>query len=152
MSVREAVKMSKIYQNILIAIDGSDASKKAFNKAITLAKQNDAHLTITHVIDSRAFSTPQAYDKVLIEREKEYVQEFMTDYLKEAKAAGLEKIDSLIEHGSPRVQIAKDIAKKVEADLIICGATGLNAVERFLIGSVSESIVRYSPCDTLVVR
>lgn len=144
--------MSKTYKNILVAIDGSDASKKAFERALTIAKQNDAKLTITHVIDSRAFSTPQAYDKVLIEREKEYVKEFMKDYLQEAKKAGIKNLDSVLEYGSPRVKISKDIAKRVEADLIICGATGLNAVERFLIGSVSESIVRYSPCDTLVVR
>lgn len=144
--------MSKTYKNILVAIDGSDASKKAFERAVTIAKQNDAKLTITHVIDSRAFSTPQAYDKVLIEREKEYVKEFMVEYLQEAKKAGLKNLDSVLEYGSPRVKISKDIAKRVEADLIICGATGLNAVERFLIGSVSESIVRYSPCDTLVVR
>ncbi|HHQ0107144.1 TPA: universal stress protein, partial [Listeria monocytogenes] len=38
------------------------------------------------------------------------------------------------------------------ADLIMCGATGLNAVERLLIGSVSEYIIRHSPCDVLVVR
>jgi len=144
--------MSKTYKNILVAIDGSNASKKAFERAVTIAKQNDAKLTITHVIDSRAFSTPQAYDKVLIEREKEYVKEFMAEYLQEAKKAGLKNLDSVLEYGSPRVKISKDIAKRVEADLIICGATGLNAVERFLIGSVSESIVRYSPCDTLVVR
>jgi len=36
--------------------------------------------------------------------------------------------------------------------LIIVGATGLNAVERFLIGSVSESVARYSKCDVLIVR
>lgn len=144
--------MSKTYKTILVAIDGSDASKKAFNKSLTIAKQNEAKLILTHVIDSRAFSTPQAYDKVLIEREKEYVKEFMTEYLEDVAEAGIKDYDKLIEYGSPRVKIAKDIAKRVEADLVICGATGLNAVERFLIGSVSESIVRYAPCDVLVVR
>ena len=34
----------------------------------------------------------------------------------------------------------------------MCGASGLNAVERFMIGSVSEAIVRHAPCDVLVVR
>ena len=34
----------------------------------------------------------------------------------------------------------------------MCGATGLNAVERFLIGSVSEHITRHARCDVLVVR
>lgn len=144
--------MNAHYNNIIAAIDGSDASKKAFERALTIAKESNAKLIITHVIDSRAFSTPQAYDKVLIEREKEYVEEFMKDFIQEAKEAGITNFEKHIEYGSPRVKIAKDIAKKVDADLIICGATGLNAVERFLIGSVSENIVRYAPCDVLVVR
>lgn len=50
------------------------------------------------------------------------------------------------------MKIAKDIANNVKADLIICGATGMNTVERFLIGSVSESITRHASCDVLVVR
>ena len=53
-------------------------------------------------------------------------------------------LNDVVDYGSPKVQIPKDIAKKHEIDLIMCGATGLNAVERFLIGSVSEAY--YSPC------
>ncbi len=34
----------------------------------------------------------------------------------------------------------------------MCGATGVSGVQRFLIGSVSESIVRYATCDVLVIR
>src|SRR5690625_4278190 len=104
------------------------------------------------VCSSDLFSTPQAYDKVLIEHEKEYVKEFMNEYMEKASDAGVKDYEKLIEYGSPRMKIAKDIAKETKADVVVCGATGLNAVERFLIGSVSESIVRYAPCDVLVVR
>ena len=58
----------------------------------------------------------------------------------------------IVDYGSPKTMISKDIAKKVEADLIICGATGLNAMERFLIGRVSEYFAVTSSCDVLVVR
>ena len=57
-----------------------------------------------------------------------------------------------IEYGSPKIKVPRDIAENFRADLIVCGATGLNAVERFLIGSVSESITRHAKCDVLVVR
>ena len=60
-------------------------------------------------------------------------------------------MDIAVEFGSPKVKIAKDVAPKYKADLIVCGATGLNAVERLLIGSVSENIVRHAKCDVLVV-
>ena len=45
--------------------------------------------------------------------------------------------------------IPKKLAADVDADLIMCGTSGLNAVERFIVGSVSEAIVRHSPCDVL---
>ena len=48
--------------------------------------------------------------------------------------------------------IPKKIVKDTNADLVVVGSTGLNAVERFIIGSVSEAIVRHAPCDVLVVR
>lgn len=50
------------------------------------------------------------------------------------------------------MEIPKNIAAKYEADLIVVGATGLNAVERLLIGSVSEAIIRHATCDVLIAR
>ena len=44
------------YQNILIAVDGSDEAEWAFNKAVDVAKRNDAKLTIVHVIDTRTYT------------------------------------------------------------------------------------------------
>lgn len=140
------------YKKILVAVDGSDEAKKAFDEAVALAKQNDATLMIANVIDSRSFAMVEAYDRTLGERAEAQANELIDEYVDEAKKAGLSKVIKNVEYGSPRVKIPKDIAKEYEADLLVCGATGLSAVERFLIGSVSESIVRFAPCSVLVVR
>ena len=71
---------------------------------------------------------------------------------KQAEEAGLTNVEIVIEYGSPKSIITRELSNVVNADLIICGATGLNAVERFLIGSVSEAIVRTAKCDVLVIR
>ncbi|API90843.1 MULTISPECIES: universal stress protein [Virgibacillus] len=144
--------MKMKYKNIVVAVDGSEASEKAFKKSLDIAKRNDARLILAHVVDSRTFATAEAYDRTLAERADEYAKELLDSYVDNAKAAGLEDLVRCVEYGSPKVKIAKDIAKQFEADLIICGATGMNAVERFLIGSVSENITRYAKCDVLVVR
>ena len=47
--------------------------------------------------------------------------------------------------------IPKILANELGVDLILWGTSGLNAVERFIVGSVSEAIVRHAPCDVLVV-
>lgn len=140
------------YKRIVVAMDGSEASEHAFQKAIDIAKRNDAHLFLSHVVDTRAFATVEAYDRTLADRADEYASELLNKCEQQAKDAGLTSVQIDIEYGSPKIKIAKEVAPKYKADLIICGATGLNAVERFFIGSVSEHITRYASCDVLVVR
>lgn len=144
--------MSLTYNRILVAVDGSKEAERAFNKAIEVAKRNDAHLVITHVVDTRTFATVEAYDRTIAERAENFAEELLNGYEKSAKEAGVSDVESIIEFGSPKVKIAKEIAPENDVDLIICGATGLNAVERFFMGSVSEHITRYAQCDVLIVR
>ncbi|MBM7648828.1 nucleotide-binding universal stress UspA family protein [Bacillus ectoiniformans] len=144
--------MSMKYQNILVAVDGSKEAEWSFKKSIAIAKRNDAALNLVHVIDTRSFAAIEAYDRSIAERAAKYGNELLEEYKKEAAEAGVKQVNTFVEYGSPKVIIPKDVAKQVEADLIVCGATGLNAMERFLIGSVSEHITRAANCDVLVVR
>lgn len=140
------------YKNILVAIDGSKEAEWAFKKGIEIAKKNNSTLLLAHVIDLRSFATFNAYDQNIVEKADRYAEEMLENYKQDALDAGLNNVKVIIDYGSPKVKISKEIAQNFEVDLIICGATGLNAVERFLIGSVSEHIVRHAKCDVLVVR
>lgn len=144
--------MGLTYKNILVAVDGSKEAEWAFKKAIEIAKGNNSALVLSHIIDTRTFATVEAYDRTIAERADRFATELLENYKQQAHEAGITNVKFEIDYGSPKVRIPKDIAKKHQVDLIICGATGLNAVERFLIGSVSEHITRYAPCDVLVVR
>ncbi|MDP4162599.1 MAG: universal stress protein [Bacillota bacterium] len=140
------------YENILVAVDGSKEAEWAFKKSIEVAKRNNSKLLLVHVIDTRTFATVEAYDRTIGERADRFAIELLEKYKQQALHAGVIDVQYELEFGSPKIRIPKDIAKKHKVDLIICGATGLNAVERFFIGSVSEHITRYAPCDVLVVR
>jgi nucleotide-binding universal stress UspA family protein len=144
--------MTLSYNQILVAVDGSKESEWAFKKSVEIAKRNDATLNLVNVIDTRSFAAIEAYDRSIADRAQAFAEGLLGDYKKEAEAAGVSKVNVVVEYGSPKTMISKEIAVKVEADLIICGATGLSTVERFLIGSVSEHIVRSAKCDVLVVR
>lgn len=119
------------YKNILIAVDGSHEAEWAFNKAVGVAKRNDAQFT---------------------EKSKHFSEELLKGYKEVATNAGVKNVDTRLEFGSPKAIIPKKLAHDVGADLIMSGTSGLNAVERFIVGSVSEAIVRHAPCDVLVVR
>lgn len=144
--------MTLKYSQILVAVDGSKEAEWAFKKSVGIAKRNNATLNLVNVIDTRSFAAIEAYDRSIADRAQKFAEDLLDDYKKEALAAGVEKVNIVVDYGSPKTMISRDLAQKVEADLIICGATGLNAVERFLIGSVSEHIVRSAKCDVLVVR
>ncbi|MBS4191920.1 universal stress protein [Bacillus sp. FJAT-49705] len=141
--------MNLTYKNIIVAIDGSEEAEWAFKKAVEISKRNDAELHLVHIIELRTYPSDAASIK---QRAEKRGTELLDRYKKMASEQGLQKVDKVIEFGSPKVTITKKIAPKIVADLIICGATGLYAVERLLIGSVSENITRSANCDVLVVR
>lgn len=141
------------YNSIVVAVDGSKEAEYALKKAIEIAQRNEeTKLNLVNVIDTRSFAAIEAYDRSIAERAQKFSEELLEGYKKQAVDAGVKNVNIIIEYGSPKSIITKDLSNLVDADLIVCGATGLNAVERFLIGSVSEAIVRSSKCDVLVVR
>lgn len=144
--------MTLKYSNILVAIDGSKESELAFKKAAAAAARNHATLHLVHIIDNRSFGSIEAYDRTIADRTKKTSTELLNKYKEEALAAGVESVNVVIEYGVPKTAIPKEWAPKLNADVIVCGATGLNAAERFIMGSVSERIVRTAKCDVLVVR
>ncbi|WP_223591002.1 universal stress protein [Neobacillus bataviensis] len=140
------------YQNILVAVDGSKEADWAFKKGIEIAKRNNAKLLLVHVIDTRSFALVEAYDTVIGNHAEKLAKDMLENYQQQAMDAGLPEVQYEIDFGSPKVRIPRELARKHKVDLILCGATGMNVVERFFIGSVSEHITRYAPCDVLVVR
>ena len=142
------------YENIYVAVDGSKQAEYAFEKAIAVSRRNDgAKLHLYHIIDDRSTTTiVDAYDRTYITEATEYAEKLLQQYKTKASAAGVSNVETYAGKGSPKHQLLKVFSKLKDTDLVICGATGLNRVERMIIGSVSAAIVRSSGCDVLVVR
>lgn len=146
--------MAQQYKHILVPIDGSQEAELAFKKAVAVAKRNgdDTELRLLHVVDTRAFQNISSFDSSMVEQVTETAKKTLDEYVDLAKKQGLTNVSYTIEYGAPKMIIARDVPKKMHADLIMIGATGLNAVERILIGSVTEFVTRTAICDVLVVR
>ena len=146
--------MAQTYKHILVPVGGSAEAELAFKKAVAVAKRNgeDAELRLLHVVDTRAFQNISSFDTSMGEQVTETAKKTLSGYADEAKKAGVKNVDFSVEYGAPKVIIAKDIPDEKNIDLIMIGATGLNAVERILIGSVTEYVTRTAQCDVLVVR
>lgn len=144
--------MTQSYQTILVAVDGSKGAELALHKAIHVAKRNQARLVIAHVIDTRALHNVVAFDASVYESLEKEAELLLEEYKQEAMNAGLKDVQIRIEFGNPKTILATDIPKETGADLMLLGATGLNAFERLLIGSSSEYILRHATIDLLIVR
>ncbi|MDG3133066.1 universal stress protein [Streptococcus suis] len=144
--------MNQSYQTILVAVDGSKEAELALHKAIHIAKRNQARLVIAHVIDTRALHNVATFDASVYESLEREADSLLEEYQQEAFRAGLSDVQIRIEFGNPKTLLAIDIPKETGADLMLLGATGLNAFERLLIGSSSEYIMRHANIDLLIVR
>ena len=146
--------MAQQYKHILVPVDGSEEAELAFKKAVAVAKRNgeETELRLLHVVDTRAFQNISSFDSSMVEQVTETAKKTLDKYIDYAKDTGVKNVNYSIEYGAPKTIIARDVPKEMNANLIMIGATGLNAVERILIGSVTEYVTRMAICDVLVVR
>ncbi|MGR3742424.1 universal stress protein [Companilactobacillus sp. DQM5] len=148
--------MSQDYKRILVPVDGSEESEKAFDKAVKVALLNNAHLDVLNVLNTKQFIG--MYGGMLngdvVYKISEDAQEYLTDLQERAFKKGMteENLSSHIRFGDPKTIIATEFPEEYKNDLIMIGSTGLNAVERLLIGSVSEFVTRNALSDVIIVR
>jgi nucleotide-binding universal stress UspA family protein len=141
-----------VFTNILVAMDGSDASQRAFVRAVEEAKVWNARLHVIYVVETGLFSSLPADNTVeimyrVLEKEGNAV-------LEQAKIITAEKGVSLIPHmkqGHAGSEIIT-LASKEKIDLIVVGSHGKSQADRLLIGSVSTFVVTHSKVTTMVVR
>ena len=142
-------------KTILVAVDGSKQSLEAARYAMVLAKRMDAKVHIIHVVEvaGAAMVGPAgtgAWGQVL-ESMKESARTFVGLAVREAEDAKVPHTVDVVEAVDAAAGIAK-AADDGRADLIVVGSHGRRGIQRALLGSVAEKVVRSAPCPVLVVR
>jgi nucleotide-binding universal stress UspA family protein len=135
------------FGRILLATDLSETSELATQKAIALAAALGATVIALTVIDPgwmRVGGRPARVDQVRAERER-----MMARLVSLARRSGV-RCEYLIWVGEASESILES-AQSESANLIVVGSHGRKGVGRFLIGSVSDEVIRHSPVPVLVV-
>lgn len=143
---------SKLFTKILIATDGSEYTKNAVDYGIDLAKNTGAKIHAVYVVDTAAFASipmDAAWESMygLLRQEGDEATKYVAD---KAEVLGLEVDRNTIE-GHPADEIIK-YAEKNSMSIIVLGTLGKSGLDRFLLGSVAEKVVRNSKIPVLVVR
>lgn len=141
-----------MFTDILVAIDGSEASQRAFDRALDIAKAGNASLHAAYVVETGLLSSLPADNTVeimynVLKKEGEAV---LTRAKAKAAAGGVTLTTHLKFSHAGREIIS--LADKIKADLIVVGSHGKSQTDRLLIGSVSTFVVTHSKVSTMVVR
>lgn len=141
-----------MFTNIIVAIDGSEASQRAFDRALDIAKAANASLHAAYVVETGLFSSLPADNTVeimfnVLQKEGESV---LAKAKYKATAAGV-TLTTHVKSGNAGKEVI-DLAEKIGSDLIVVGSHGKSQTDRLLIGSVSSFVVTRNKVSTLVVR
>ncbi|WP_099973965.1 universal stress protein [Lactobacillus terrae] len=149
--------MEQEYKKILVPVDGSKESEMAFNKAVNVTKINKSHLDVLTVLDTKQFIGLHGgmLNGDVIYQLSEDAQKYLVELKEKAvKESGISEndIDIHVRFGEPKTVISDEFVTEYGNDLIMIGSTGMNAVARLLVGSVSEYVTRNAKTDVMIVR
>ena len=145
-------------KKIIIAYDGSVASKRAIEMALKCSNKDD-EITLLTVIPAELAES--SFTKMLLPTIdlssvvksgsfKERAMETLSKVVAEIEN-NVKKVNIAVESGDPADEILMS-AKKHEADIIVLGYNGYGKEGRFLLGSVTDKVVRHAGVSVLVVR
>ncbi len=151
-------------KKILLAVDGSEKSKRAAEKAKELAESLNAEITIITVItDTEYFGSHPGVSseatfyqlEEVTEQRKKQAKEKGRNILEEAESIinedGLKEIEKIMRRGDSAENIC-EVAEEGNFDLIILADKGEGGVKRFLLGSTSDKVVRHASNSVLIVK
>ena len=149
------------FQKILVAVDGSEGSRKASEVAVDLAEKFGAQLYVLHTFRgypeymSMFPTTPSPSGDAIQEYEayaKKAALEVVGRTVSLAEKRGLKVRPHTMETIGSAVQAITEYAAAEKIDLIVMGTRGMGGFKKMLLGSVSSGVVTHAQCAVLVVR
>lgn len=140
-----------IMQKILVAHDGSKSSDKALKKAVELAVNSNASLTVLSVVPELYLTEFSDEDRNRIARTLEEETRQTMEKIRKSLSSKSIEVKMVIRQGDPAEKIL-ETAQKMKVDLIVTGSHGRHGAKKFLLGSVSSKVVDYSRCPVMVVK
>lgn len=141
-----------LYQHVLLAVDFFEHGGQVVQKARQIAEQNNARLSLVHVVDNLPITDP-AYGPI-IPFDVDLTQELLEATKKRLAELGA-KLDVPVERqwlemGSPKLEIVR-VAEENQVDLIVVGSHGRHGLA-LLLGSTANGVLHHAQCDVLAVR
>ncbi len=142
-----------MYKKILIPLDGTAQAETILFQAVALAKSEGAEVVLLRIIlePVEKFSDSNQDQIPALEQEMETeASEFLKRMVAELKRSGA-SVTSLLRTG-PIPETILDVAGEIHADLIAMATHGRAGLQRWLLGSVADHVVRKSPVPVMLIH
>jgi len=136
--------MSKLFQRVLVPVDGSRYMSGVVAHAIAIAKKTGCSLTFLYVVNVEPATSLE------LEKQKESSTRIPEECRRKAAAEDV-SASSRIEVGSPAETIV-EIAVRERFDLIIIGSRGHSRLKMLFVGSVADEVMEQASCPVLLVK
>jgi len=142
-------------KKILIPVDGSNSSLEALSYIVYLADEFDIIVYLMTVIEPRHCIYNVYAEPITLTHQVSDVVKVLNQRLgetkKKAEEMGFADTKLVTRFGTPHKKIV-EIAKEEGIDLIVMGTHGRKGIAHFLMGSVTEKVIREAPCPVTVIR
>lgn len=139
-------------KRIVVGVDGSDNARRALDMALTIASKFEAAVTLAYAVPPvPVVGEPTLVNLVEIQRQQEEYGKQLLAELEVAKKAGAVPVTTQLLLG-PAAESLTDLAEREQADLVVIGSRGRNAVARVLLGSVSTRLIHVCKRPVLIVH
>ncbi len=139
----------QMYQNILVAYDGSESGRAALIESSNWVKKHGGRVSLVHAVyfnEEELAMAPEQRER-RFELGRRLCQQTRDSALSELGA----EVETLVCEGEPP-EVVTDIARERAADLIAMGTHGRKGLKRLIMGSVTREVIINAPCDVLVVK
>jgi len=139
-----------LFAKILVAVDGSESSKKAFDKSVFLAQKCNSKLFVVHVVLDWEYGGDSAATFELIDELRARGSELLQQCKNQALQSSVQ-VETVLEQGDYAHEII-EVAKRKNCELIIMGSRGMSPIKELVLGSVSLKVMHHASCPVMVVR
>ncbi|MHB9285598.1 universal stress protein [Halobacteriales archaeon Cl-PHB] len=139
------------YENVLVPTDGSDCAGAALSVGTDLATSEGAGLHLLSVVDVASLGADVRSDIQLDSLEKS-AESILDSAEATATEAGVASVERTLEYGTSVHEAILNYVEDNDVDVVVVGTHGRTGFDRYLLGSVAESLLRTSPVPVLTVR
>jgi nucleotide-binding universal stress UspA family protein len=151
LTVRPDSDLAYPYENVLVPTDGSDCAGAALGVGIDEAAAADAALHLLSVVDTASLGV-DVRAQMQIDALEANAADFVEEAETRASEAGIADVTGVVEFSSSIRAAIVEYVEDHDVDLVVVGTHGRTGVDRYLLGSVAEQLLRTVPVPVLIVR